>query len=107
MSELNSKIGFVAGMLVRQAMNSGLAWDEAVAAFGLAAKAAAQAAASAGDGSAAECVDQARMRFEEAFAQDVRVVVVGADMQQIRDAYADGDADRLLANGGVKHTKLH
>ena len=106
MSELNSKIGFVAGMLVRQAMNSGLAWDDAVAAFGLAAKAAAQAAASAGDGNSAECVDQAKMRFEEAFAQDVRVVVVGTDMERIRDSYSDGDIDRLL-NGGLTTAKLH
>jgi hypothetical protein len=71
--ELATKIGHVAGKLVQQVMESGLTWDEAVAAFGLAAKASAEAAASAGNGE--DCVEFARRRLEEAFAQDVRVVI--------------------------------
>lgn len=76
--ELWTKIGLVASKLVQQAMESGLNWDEAVAAFGLAAKASAQAAASAADGTGEDCVEFARRRLEEAFNQDVRVIVTEA-----------------------------
>lgn len=80
--ELRAKIGFVAGKLVQEVMTTGLTWDEAVAAFGLAAKAAAQAAATAGDRNVDECVAFALRRLEEAFAQDVRVVVADPDVKE-------------------------
>ncbi|HKR39386.1 MAG TPA: hypothetical protein VJU59_06805 [Paraburkholderia sp.] len=71
--EIMTKIGLVAGKLVQQVMEFDLTWDEAVAPFGLAAKASAKAAASAGDGE--DCVEFARWQLEEAFAQDVRVII--------------------------------
>ncbi|MEX3952724.1 hypothetical protein AB4Y40_33835 [Paraburkholderia sp. EG287B] len=54
--ELKARIGVIAGKLVQEVMASGLTWDEAAAALGLAAKAVAQAAAGAGQGPASECV---------------------------------------------------
>lgn len=73
--EFGKQIGPVVGQLVRQMTEIGLSWDEAVCVFGLAAKTAAQVAASAGGLDADECITLARERFVEAFAQDVRVVV--------------------------------
>lgn len=73
--EQRTRIGTVAGKLVQEIMTTGLTWDEAVAVFGLAAKATAQAAARMGAGTPVQCVTLARVRFEDAFAQDVRVVV--------------------------------
>ncbi len=108
MSELKERIGLVAGMLVQHAMTTGLAWDEAVAAFGLASKAVAQAAASAGDASPQECIAQARKRFDEAFSQEVRVVVASSDMRQLREAYGSEDAHAsLLANSNIRVFKPH
>ncbi|MGU4703171.1 hypothetical protein K6L09_41630 [Burkholderia cepacia] len=107
MSALTEKIGAVAGMLIQQAMATGLAWDEAVAAFGLASKAVSQAAASAGDASLQECIALARQRFDEAFSQKVEVVVAGSDLRPVRDAYNSEDALDLLANANVRSFKVH
>jgi len=74
-NDQRARIGSVAGKLVQEIMTTGLTWDEAVAVFGLAAKATAQAAAHMGAGTPAQCVTLARVRFEDAFSQDVRVVV--------------------------------
>jgi len=78
-SETRARIGSAAGWFVQQAMELGLTWDEAVAAFGLAAKAAAHAAASTGDNANEDCVAIGRQRLEEAFESDVRVVMSIAD----------------------------
>ena len=65
MSNVKAKIGLFVDRLVREAMvESGLTWDEAVAAFGLAAKGTAIAATKSGDGSTEDCVAHARKRFE-------------------------------------------
>jgi hypothetical protein len=73
--ETGEKIGSVAGQLVQQIIELGLTWDEAVAAFGLAARATAQAAASAGADPGEDCVSIARQRLIEAFEFNVRVIV--------------------------------
>ena len=86
--EQRTRIGAVAGKLVQEIMTTGLTWDEAVAVFGLAAKATAQAAARMGAGTPVQCVTLARVRCEDAFAQDVRVVVSVSGAPQ-RDDRAD------------------
>ena len=102
-NELSAKVGVIAGNLVQEVMASGLMWDDAVAAFGPAAKAAAQAVASAGHAPAAECVALARRRFEEAFAQDVNVVVVDGDAPK-----RDAEDNPLLATARRRQSsKLH
>ncbi|MFX1670858.1 hypothetical protein PWR63_00875 [Paraburkholderia sp. A2WS-5] len=102
--EPRAKIGAVAGKLVQEAMTTGLTWEEIVAAFGLAAKAA-QAAASAGDAPEDECVARARSCFEDAFAQDVHVVIAD-DGAAMRDAEADENP--LLATARRRHmSRLH
>ncbi|HTR07210.1 MAG TPA: hypothetical protein VMJ11_11250, partial [Paraburkholderia sp.] len=78
-NELMTKLGLVAGKLAQQVMELGLTWDEAVGAFGLAAKASAEAAASAGDRE--DCVEFARRKLEEAFAQDVRAIISEVGMK--------------------------
>ena len=101
--ELATKIALVAGKLVQQVMESGLTWDEAVAAFGLAAKASAEAAASAGHGD--DCVELARQRLEEAFAQHVRVIISEAGPKANR---AEVEDNPLLATARRRHTtRLH
>jgi hypothetical protein len=75
MGTLRAKAEELVERIIEEAISSGLTWDEAVAVFGLAAKASAQAAAAAGEGTQADCVAYARKRFEEAFAQEMRVVV--------------------------------
>ncbi|CAB3754897.1 hypothetical protein [Paraburkholderia humisilvae] len=107
MSDAKAKIGLFVDQLVQQAMNSGLTWDEAVAGFGLAAKATAVAAAQAGDGSAENCEAHARKRFEEGFAQNVSVIMARSDLTQLREAYADVDASAMLENCNVKIALRH
>jgi hypothetical protein len=100
-----TKIGLVAGKLVQQVMENGLSWDEAVAAFGLAAKASAQAAASAADGSDDDCVEFARRRLEEAFNQDVRVIVTETGSAE---PSAEVEDNPLLATARRRQTgRLH
>ena len=101
--ELSTRIGLVAGKLVQQAMACGLTWDEAVAAFGLAAKTSATAAVSAGNGE--DCIEFARRRLEEAFAQDVRVIIAEAGSKA---GSAEVEDNPLLATAHRRHPgKLH
>ncbi|CAM2161384.1 conserved hypothetical protein [Paraburkholderia sacchari] len=103
--EVREKIGVVAGMLVQEAMKSGLTWEEIVAAFGLAAKATAQTAASAGDAPADECVARARSCLEDAFAQDVHVVMADGGAPK---GDAEADENPLLATARRRHmSRLH
>ncbi|WP_434667221.1 hypothetical protein P5W99_38525 [Paraburkholderia sp. A3BS-1L] len=103
--ELRAKIGAVAGKLVQEAMTTGLTWEEIVAAFGLAAKATAQAAASAGDAPADECVARARSCLEDAFEQDVHVVIADGGAPK---GDAEADENPLLATARRRHmSKLH
>lgn len=69
----NKQIGQLAATVIQSGMASGLTWDETIAAFGVAAKVLADAAAKDGDGSLADCHAHARGRFAEGFAQDVVV----------------------------------
>ncbi|ASL48886.1 hypothetical protein bAD24_p00925 (plasmid) [Burkholderia sp. AD24] len=87
--------------LVRDALESGLSVNEVVTAFGIASKATAIAVAKLGDGNVENCVELARKRVEQAFAQPVEVIVAGADMKRLRDAYegmSEADARAMLEN---------
>lgn len=75
MGSLQAKAAELVERFSEQAISSGLTWDEAVVVFGLAAKALARAAAAAGDGTEVDCAEHARKRFDEAFAQEVHVIV--------------------------------
>ncbi len=69
------KIGALANKVMQEAMNSGLTWDESVAAFGVAAKAISDFASKNGDGVVESCHAHAKMRFEEGFSQLAEVVI--------------------------------
>lgn len=108
-TELKMKIGELAGKLIREAMESGLTWDESVAAIGLAAKALSTGATKEGDGTPESCQAHAKKRLDEAFAQDVQMVFAGADISQLQRAYeANPDsATALLANANWNiHPKM-
>ena len=68
------KIGTTAAAAITLAMDSGLTWDEAVAALGVACKALAKKASNRGDGSEADCESHALKRFNQGFEQDVDVL---------------------------------
>lgn len=104
MSTLRAKAGELVERFVEEAISSGLTWEEAVVVFGLAAKASAQAAAAAGDGTAAECVTLARKRFEEAFSQQVHVIVADNSMVSLDVA---GDDNALLATAQRRQAHKH
>jgi hypothetical protein len=104
MSTLRAKAAELVERFIEEAILAGLTWDEAVAVFGLAAKASAQAAAAAGDGAEEDCIEHARKRFEEAFAQDMRVVVVGGAAGSLD---AVGGDNALLATVRSQATKPH
>ncbi|HKR42543.1 MAG TPA: hypothetical protein VJU59_23210 [Paraburkholderia sp.] len=104
-SETRAKIGSAAGHFVQQAIELGLTWDEAVSAFGLAAKAAAHAAASTSDNANEDCVAIARQRLDDAFASDVRVVVTVSDLEHVTENSQDNP---LLATAHRRHGgRLH
>lgn len=67
------QVGQLAATVIQASMASGLTWDETIAAFGVAAKVLADAAAKDGDGEAADCHAHAQKRFAEGFAQNVSV----------------------------------
>ncbi|WP_321844994.1 hypothetical protein [Paraburkholderia bannensis] len=103
--ETGEKIGAVAGRLVQQIIELGLTWDEAVTAFGLAARATAQAAASAGADPGEDCVAIARQQLMEAYEFNVRVIVT---TNQPDGAENEEDDNPLLATALRRHgSKLH
>lgn len=104
MSNLRAKAAGLVERFVGEAISAGLTWDEAVAVFGLAAKASVQAAAAAGEGSEGDCLTHARNLLEEALAQDVRVVVAH-DPTALHDA-AVGD-NALLATARRRQAIKH
>jgi hypothetical protein len=104
MSTLRAKAGELVERFIEEAISSGLTWDEAVAVFGLAAKASAQAAAAAGEGAEADCLAHARKRFEEAFAQQIHVVV--ADTSAVSPDAEAGD-NALLATARRRAVHKH
>lgn len=75
MNELHRKIGKLAADVVKLAMESGLVWDEAVAAFGIASKALAIRASTEGDGTQEECHEHASKRLAEGMKQNVDVLL--------------------------------
>jgi hypothetical protein len=103
--ETGEKIGAVAGRLVQQIIELGLTWDEAVTAFGLAARATAQAAASAGADPGEDWVSIARQRLTEAFEFDVRVFVTGNQPDGAEDE--EGDNPLLATALRRAGSKLH
>lgn len=75
MGNMRAKASELIERFVDDAISSGLTWDETVAVFGLAAKSLAYAAAAAGEAAVEDCIAHARKRLDEAFAQDVKVIV--------------------------------
>jgi len=74
MKTTREKIGDLAASVMLLAQNSGLSWDEVVAALGLVSNGLAVAASSEGGGSREECLELARKRLEEAMRQEVQVI---------------------------------
>lgn len=72
--ELTKKIGDLASAAVKAALASGLTWDEAVAAFGVASKALAVRASGQGDGTQADCTARAMKRFKQGVDQTAAVI---------------------------------
>jgi hypothetical protein len=72
------KIGDLAQQAISLAMQSGLTWDEAIAAFGLASKALSFAAANNGNDPLEVCIAHAKKRFEQGLNQDARMVEVSS-----------------------------
>lgn len=110
MSKMTEKVGVYVDRLVRDAMESGLSVNEAVMAFGLASKATAIAVAKLGDGNVEDCVELARGRIEEAFAQPVEVFVAVTDMDRLRQAYrdmSDADVRAMLENCNTRFLTRH
>ncbi|WP_322047325.1 hypothetical protein [Paraburkholderia sp. J67] len=103
--EAGEKIGSVAGKLVQTIMELGLTWNEAVAAFGLAARATAQTAASAQKSPGEDYVSIARQQLIEAFEVDVRVIVTTSPSDDVGE---EADDNPLLATALRRHgSKLH
>ncbi|MFP3707873.1 hypothetical protein SB783_28025 [Paraburkholderia sp. SIMBA_009] len=80
--EKNTNIGAIVGRLLQQMIELGLTWEQAVAVFGIAAKALAQAAASANGKEATDYREIARQGLLEAFDREVNVVVTNAGLEQ-------------------------
>jgi hypothetical protein len=63
--------------LIELALRSGLTWDGAVAAFGVASKGLAVNAAAHGDGSKEYCEAHAKKRFAQGFERDIEIMITG------------------------------
>lgn len=70
---LRNKLGGFAAKLITSACESGLKWDEAVAAFGLASRGLVLSASAYGDGTVDDCIVHAQKRFNEGIGQAVTV----------------------------------
>jgi hypothetical protein len=68
------RLGALAAHVVEEALASGLSWDEAIIAFGIAAKAIASKAADAGNGSRADCIAHAQGRLQYGMDQGADVL---------------------------------
>jgi hypothetical protein len=68
------KLGALAAHVVEQALASGLSWDEAILAFGIAAKAMAAKAAQQGVGTVEQCAVQAERRLKSGMDQSADVL---------------------------------
>jgi len=72
MNDRQHSIGALAARIIQASMASGLTWDESVAAFGIASKVMAEEAAKKSGGE--DFLAHAKKRFDEGFAQKVRVI---------------------------------
>jgi hypothetical protein len=68
------RLGALAAHVVEHALASGLTWDEAIIAFGIAAKAIAAQAAVQGSGTLDDCVAHARSRLDYGMDQGADVL---------------------------------
>ena len=68
------RLGTLAAHVVEHALASGLAWDEAILAFGIAAKAIAMKAADQGAGTPEQCAVQAERRLKSGMTQSADVL---------------------------------
>lgn len=68
------RLGALAAHVVEHALASGLAWDEAILAFGIAARAIAARAADQGIGTPDQCAAQAERRLKSGMEQSADVL---------------------------------
>jgi hypothetical protein len=68
------RLGALTAHVVEHALASGLAWDEAILAFGIAAKAMAAKAADQGLGTQEQCAAQAERRLKSGMTQSADVL---------------------------------
>ncbi|MBQ5946751.1 hypothetical protein [Massilia sp. ST3] len=68
------KLGALAAHVVEHALASGLSWDEAITAFGVAAKALAAKAAEQGNGSLEQCSAHAERRLKTGMDRSAEVL---------------------------------
>lgn len=87
MADRTKALEMLAGQMLAASMGANVTWDEAVAAFGLAAKALATKAAAEGDGTPESCQSLAKKRLDESFARDVQVAFACSDIATLRAAY--------------------
>lgn len=71
---LVDKLGALAANVVEEALASGLAWDQAIVAFGIASKAIAMKAASQGIGTPEQCAAYAQGRLQFGMEQSADVL---------------------------------
>jgi len=71
---LADRLGALAAHVVDHALASGLTWDQAIVAFGVASKAMAAKAASQGNGTPAECAAKAEQRLKYGMDQSADVL---------------------------------
>ena len=71
---LVDKLGALAANVVEEALASGLAWDQAIVAFGIASKAIAMKAASQGSGTPEQCTAHAQGRLQFGMEQSADVL---------------------------------
>lgn len=88
----------LSGQVRHAAMTSGLPWEDAVTTFGLVARSLA-ADSGATDGALA----RARERFDEGYAQAVKLVFAGSDLNPLREA-TPGQVAAVLANVNIRLT---
>lgn len=72
--EMVDKLGALAARVVEQALASGLSWDQAITAFGVASKAIAVKAASQGSGTPEQCIAHAQGRLQFGMEQSADVL---------------------------------
>lgn len=72
--EMIDKLGALAARVVEQALASGLSWDQAITAFGIASKAIAVKAATQGSGTLEQCTAHAQGRLQFGMEQSADVL---------------------------------